>query len=360
MSRDKIKVAIAGVGNCASSLVQGVFYYKDVKGDEFVPGLMHTDFGGYLPGDIEFVAAFDVDSRKIGKDLSEAIFAGNNSVRKFADVPRLGVKVLPAPILDGVAPHMKEAFGVVEDDYEPVNVADVLKEVDADILVSYVPVGSAKATRYYAEASLEAKVAFVNAIPEFIASDPKWGEKFEEANVPVAGDDIKSQVGATITHRTLVELLKMRGVKIIETYQLNIGGNTDFLNMTEEARLKSKRISKTEAVTSLLPYEVPTRIGPSDYVPFLGDTKIAYIWIRGELFGGFPITIDLKLSVADSPNSAGTIIDVIRGVKLAIDRGVGGVLESLSAYYFKHPPKQVPDDIARQWVEEYIQGKRLK
>ena len=357
---EKIRVAIAGVGNCASALIQGVYYYKDVKEDEFVPGLIHTNFGGYLPGDIEFVAAFDVDSRKIGKDLSEAIFAGNNCVEKIVDIPRMGVKVLPAPILDGVAPHMKEAFGVVEEGYEPVDVAEVLKEVDADVLISYVPVGSAKATRYYAEAALKAKVGFINAIPEFIASDPKWGEKFEQANVPIAGDDIKSQLGATILHRTLVELMKSRGVRILETYQLNIGGNTDFLNMTDESRLKSKRISKTEAVTSLLPYEVPTRIGPSDYVPFLKDTKIAYIWLKGELFGGFPVTIDVKLSVADSPDSAGTIVDVIRGVKLAIDRGVGGVLVSLSAYYFKHPPVQVPDDVARQWVEEYIEGKRLK
>ena len=356
----KIKVAIAGVGNCASALIQGVYYYRNVKEDDFVPGLIHTNFGGYLPGDIEFVAAFDVDSRKIGKDLSEAIFAGNNSVEKIVDLPRLGVKVLPAPILDGVAPHMKEAFGIKEEDYEPVDVAEVLKEVDADMLISYVPVGSAQATRYYAEAALKAKVGFINAIPEFIASDPKWGEKFEQANVPVAGDDIKSQLGATILHRTLVELMKDRGVKILETYQLNVGGNTDFLNMTDESRLKSKRVSKTEAVTSLLPYEVPTRIGPSDYVPFLKDTKIAYIWLKGELFGGFPVTIDVKLSVADSPDSAGTIVDVIRGVKLALDRGVGGVLVSLSAYYFKHPPVQVPDHIAKQWVEEYIEGKRLK
>lgn len=357
---NKIKVAIAGVGNCASALIQGVYYYKNVKNDDFIPGLIHTNFGGYYPGDIEFVAAFDVDSKKIGKDLSEAIFAGNNVVERFAEVPRLGVKVLPAPILDGVAPHMKEAFSVKEDNYEPVDVAEVLKETDADMLISYVPVGSYEATRYYAQAALDAGVAFINAIPEFIASDPKWGQKFEEKNVPLAGDDIKSQVGATILHRTLVELLKSRGARILETYQLNIGGNTDFLNMTEEARLKSKRISKTEAVTSMLPYEVPTRIGPSDYVPFLKDTKIAYIWLKAEIFGGFPVTIEAKLSVADSPDSAGTIIDVIRGVKIAIDRGIGGVLTSLSAYYFKHPPIQVPDDVARQWVEEFIEGKRKK
>ena len=354
----KIKVAVAGVGNCASALIQGVYYYKDAKEDDEIPGLMHTNFGGYLPGDIEFVAAFDVDKRKIGKDLSEAIFAGKNCVKRFADVPRLGVKVLPGPILDGVAPHMREEFASYDSEYEPVDVADVLRETNADILINYTPVGSYEASRYYAKSALEAGVAFINAIPEFIVSDPEWAKKFEDKKIPIAGDDIKSQVGATILHRTLVELLKARGVKIIETYQLNVGGNTDFLNMTDESRLKSKRISKTEAVTSLIPYNVPTKIGPSDYVPFLGDTKIAYIWIKGEKFGGFPITIEAKLTVADSPNSAGTIIDAIRGVKIALDRGIGGPLISISAYYFKHPPIQVPDHIARQWVEEFIEGKR--
>jgi len=354
-----IRVAIAGVGNCASALVQGVFYYKDVRDDEKIPGLMHVNFGGYHIRDIKFVAAFDVDTRKIGKDLGEAIFAGNNSVPRFAEVPRLGVKVLPGPILDGVAPHMKEAFSPYDDgEAESVNVADVLREVDADVLINFLPVGSYHATRYYAQAALDAKVGFINAIPEFIATDPEWAKKFDERRVPIAGDDIKSQLGATILHRTLVQLMLDRGIKPRKTYQLNIGGNTDFLNMTVEERLKYKRISKTEAVTSLVPHGIPTRIGPSDYVEFLGDTKIAYIYLEGEKFGGFPVIIEAKLVVADSPNSAGTVIDVIRAVKLALDRGIGGPLISISAYAFKHPPVQVPDYIAKEWVEEFIAGRR--
>ncbi len=355
----KIRVAIAGLGNCASSLIQGVFYYKDAKDDEEVPGLMHVRFGSYHVRDIEFVAAFEVDSRKIGKDISEAIFAGNNCVRKFADVPRLGVKVLPGPILDGVADHMKEAFAPYnEKEVEPINVADVLREVNADMLINFLPVGSYNATRYYANACLEAGCAFVNCIPEFIASDPAWSKKFEDKGLPVAGDDIKSQLGATIVHRTLVQLMKDRGIRVKRTYQLNIGGNTDFLNMTVEDRLKYKRISKTEAVKSLIGKDIPTRIGPSDYVPFLGDTKIAYIFIEGEKFGGFPVTIEAKLTVADSPNSAGVVIDVIRATKIALDRGIKGALISISAYAFKHPPVQVPDYIAKRWVEEFIEGKR--
>jgi len=355
----KIRVAIAGIGNCASSLIQGVFYYQNAREDEKVPGLMHVKFGPYHVRDIEFVAAFEVDTRKIGKDLSEAIFAGNNCVPKFAEVPRLGVKVLPGPILDGVAEHMREAFSPYdENEMDPVNVADVLREVDADMLINFLPVGSYKATRYYANACLEAGCAFVNCIPEFIASDPEWAKRFEDRGLPVAGDDIKSQLGATILHRTLVQLMEDRGIKVRRTYQLNIGGNTDFLNMTVEERLKYKRISKTEAVTSLLKEKVPTRIGPSDYVPFLGDTKIAYIYIEGEKFGGFPVTIEAKLTVADSPNSAGVVIDVVRATKIALDRGVKGALISISAYAFKHPPVQVPDYIARQWVEEFIQGGR--
>lgn len=355
----KIKVAIAGIGNCASSLIQGVFYYKDVEDDEEVPGLMHVRFGPYHVSDIEFVAAFEVDKRKVGKDLSEAIFSGNNCVQKFVDVPKLGVEVLPGPIFDGVAFHMKEAFCPYnEDEMKPINVASVLKDVGADMLINFLPVGSYKATRYYANACLEAHCAFVNCIPEFIASDPEWSKKFEERGLPVAGDDIKSQLGATILHRTLVQLMKDRGIKVKRTYQLNIGGNTDFLNMTVEDRLRYKRISKTEAVTSLLEKKVPTRIGPSDYVPFLGDTKIAYLYIEGEKFGGFPVTIEAKLTVADSPNSAGVVIDVIRAVKIALDRKIRGPLISISAYAFKHPPKQVSDYIAKQWVEEFIQGKR--
>ena len=353
----RIRVAIAGVGNCASALVQGVYYYRNGNN---LPGLMREDFGGYKVTDIEFVAAFDVNRDKIGKDLSEAIFTEPNCCVKFADVPKLGVEVLPAPILDGVAPHMKGPFRAYggDDGIDPVDVADVLEDVGADMLLNFVPVGSYKASRYYAEACLKAGCAFVNCIPEFIASDPSWARRFEQAGLPIAGDDIKSQVGATIVHRALVDLLVRRGAKILETYQLNIGGNTDFLNMTMEERLKTKRISKTEAVTSLVPYEVPTRIGPSDYVPFLGDTKICYIHIRALKFGGTELTIDLKLKVEDSPNAAGVAVDVIRAVKLALDRGVSGPLISISAWAFKHPPVQVPDDVALRWVQEFIEGKR--
>ncbi|MHC1586323.1 MAG: inositol-3-phosphate synthase [Candidatus Hecatellaceae archaeon] len=356
----KINVAIVGVGNCASSLIQGVHYYRNVKDDEKVPGLMHTVFGEYRIRDINFVAAFDVDPRKIGLDLSQAIFTEPNCTVKFCDVPTLGVTVQPGPILDGVADHMRKPFGLSEGELEPVDVVEVLKASNADMLISYLPVGSYKATRFYAEAALKAGCAFINAIPEFIASDSYWAQRFQEAGIPVAGDDIKSQVGATILHRTLVDLLESRGVKVEETYQLNIGGNTDFLNMVEEARLKSKRISKTEAVTSLLPYDIKVRIGPSDYIPFLGDRKICYIHILGRKFGDVPLTIDVKLSVEDSPNSAGIMVDVIRAVKIALDREVGGPLISISAYAFKHPPQQVPDYIARRWVEEFIKGERLR
>ncbi|RLI37937.1 inositol-3-phosphate synthase [Candidatus Bathyarchaeota archaeon] len=357
----KVKVAVAGVGNCASALIQGVHYYKNAKEDELIPGLMHVNFGGYHIRDIEFVAAFDVNRNKIGKDLSEAIFAKPNSCVKFADVPKMGVKVLPGPVLDGVAPHMKEPFKVYdEDETEAANVSEILKETGADMLVNYLPVGSYRATRRYAEEALDAGCAFVNCIPEFIASDGEWGKRFEERNIPVAGDDIKSQLGATIMHRNLVRLCVERGVIVDETYQLNLGGNTDFLNMTVEKRLRTKRTSKTEAVTSMVPYSVPTRIGPSDYVPFLGDKKICYVYIRGRKFGNQPVTITAKLEVEDSPNSAGVVIDVVRAVKIALDRGVGGPLISISSYAFKHPPVQVSDDEARRWVEEFIEGKRLR
>jgi myo-inositol-1-phosphate synthase len=354
-----VRVAIAGVGNCASALVQGVEYYKDAAGDEKVPGLMHVNFGGYHIRDIKFVAAFEVDKRKIGKDLGEAIFTGPNCCAKFADVPRLNVKVLPGPILDGVAPHMREPFQIYDGkEVEPVKVSDALKEAEADILVNYLPVGSCEATRHYAQAAIDAGCAFVNCIPEFIASDDNWSKKFREKSLPVAGDDVKSQLGATILHRNLIKLCVDRGVEVEETYQLNLGGNTDFQNMTVEERLKTKRVSKTEAVTSLVPYKVPTRIGPSDYVPFLGDKKICYVYIRGKKFGNQPVTIKAKLEVEDSPNSAGVVIDVIRAAKLALDREIGGPLISISSYAFKHPPVQVPDDVARQWVEDYITGKR--
>ena len=354
-----IRVAIAGLGNCASSLIQGVEFYKDsVEG--VIPGLMHVNFGGYLVRDVEFVAAFDVNTLKIGRDISEAIFAEPNRV-KFIDVPHMGVDVMPGPILDGVAPHMSDSFKVYnEREFKHVDVAEVLKESKADMLVNYLPVGSREGTRYYVQAALEAKCAFVNCIPEFIASDETWARRFNERCLPVAGDDIKSQVGATILHRALTELFLDRGVKIEATYQLNIGGNTDFENMTVEDRLKTKRISKTEAVKSLVPYDVPTRIGPSDYVPFLGDVKICYIRLLGRGFGELPMSVDAKLKVEDSPNSAGVVIDIIRAVKIALDRGIGGPLISISSYAFKHPPIQVPDDQARNWVEEFIKGRRKR
>ncbi len=356
----KVRVALAGVGNVASSIVQGVFYYKDAPEDSKVPGLMHVKFGPYHVGDIEFVAAFDVDERKIGKDLSEAIFSPPNCVPKFAEVPKLGVEVQKGPVLDGVAPHMRDfRYGEgfrVDDDRPSVDVADVLKEAGADVLVNLVPVGSYQASRAYAEAALEAKVGFVNGIPEFIVSDPDWGARFEAAGVPAAGDDFKSQLGATILHRTIAKLAVDRGLKVRETYQLNVGGNMDFLNMVEEERLKTKRISKTEAVTSLIPYKVGVRIGPSDYVPFLGDRKVMYVWLVAEQFGGFPVYIDVKLSVMDSPNAAGVAIDAIRAVKLAKDRGLAGPLVEVSSYFFKHPPRQFPDDEARRLVEDFISG----
>ena len=355
----EIRVAIVGVGNSASALVQGTEYYKNAREDATVPGLMHVNFGGYHIKDVKFVAAFEVNKKKIGKDLAEAIFTEPNCCAKFAEVPRLGVKVSPAPILDGVAEHMKETFNVYGDgEIKPVNVVEILKESRAEILVNYLPVGSRDATRFYAQASLDAGCAFINCMPEFIASDSVWAKKFEEKGLPVAGDDVKSQVGATILHRNLARLCVDRGVIIDETYQLNLGGDTDFQNMTVEERLKTKRISKTEAVTSLVPYDLPTRIGPSDYVPFLGNKKICYLWLKGRKFGDRPLTITVKLEVEDSPNSAGVVIDVIRAVKLALDRKIAGQLLSMSAYAFKHPPIQVPDSVAKEWVEEYIKGKR--
>jgi len=356
-----IRVAVVGVGNSASALVQGVQYYKDAKEEASVPGLMHVNFGGYHIRDVKFVAAFEVNKKKIGKDLSEAIFTEPNCCAKFAEVPRLGVKVLPGPVLDGAAPHMKETFHVYgEGELEPADVVQALKKSKAEILVNYLPVGSHDAARFYAQAALDAGCAFVNCMPEFIASDHVWAKRFEEKDLPVAGDDIKSQVGATILHRNLARLCVDRGVIIDETYQLNLGGDTDFQNMTVEERLKTKRISKTEAVTSLVPYDLPTRIGPSDYVPFLGNKKICYLWLKGRKFGDRPLTITVKLEVEDSPNSAGVVIDIIRAVKLALDRKIAGQLLSISSYAFKHPPIQVPDPVAKQAVDEFIQGKRLR
>jgi myo-inositol-1-phosphate synthase len=357
----EIRVALVGVGNSASALVQGVQYYKDAGENVTVPGLMHVDFGGYHVRDVKFVAAFEVNRNKIGKDLSEAVFTAPNCCAKFAEVPTLGVKVSPAPVLDGVAEHMREVFSVYEGgEVKPVDVVDALKKSKAEILVNYLPVGSHSAARFYAQAALDAGCAFINCMPEFIGSDFGWGKKFEESGLPIAGDDIKSQLGATILHRALAKLCVDRGVIIDETYQLNLGGDTDFLNMTVEERLKTKRISKTEAVTSLVPYDLPTRIGPSDYVPFLGNKKICYLWLKGRKFGDRPLTVMVKLEVEDSPNSAGVVIDIIRAVKIALDRKIAGQLLSISAYAFKHPPIQVPDSMAKQSVEEYIEGKRKR
>ena len=353
----KIRAAVVGVGNCASSLVQGIEYYKGARGDQPVSGLMHVKFGDYHIRDIEFVAAFDVDANKVGKDLAEAIFAPPNCTVKFSEVPRTGVEVKRGPVLDGIGKYLK-AVVPVDPTQKPVNVAQVLKGARTDVLISYLPVGSYESSRYYAQQAIEAGCGFINCIPEFIVSSREWGKRFEKAGLPCAGDDVKSQVGATILHRTLAKLLIDRGVRLEESYQLNIGGNTDFLNMLEEERLTSKRVSKTEAVSSQVPYEVPLRIGPSDYVPFLKDNKICYIHMRGRKFGDVPLTMDVKLSVEDSPNSAGVVIDAIRAVKIALDRGVAGPLIGVSAYFFKHPPVQMSDADAKQAVEEFIAGKR--
>jgi myo-inositol-1-phosphate synthase len=350
----EIRVALVGVGNSASALVQGIEYYKDAKEDANVPGLMHVKFGSYHIRDVKFVAAFEINKEKIGKDLSEAIFTAPNCCAKFAEVPNLGVKVSGGPVLDGAADHMKEVFSVYKNEVSATHVAEVLEKSEAEILVNYLPVGSQNATRFYAQAALDADCAFINCIPEFIASDSAWSKKFEEKKLPVAGDDIKSQLGATILHRAIAKLCVDRGVMIDETYQLNLGGDTDFLNMTVEERLKTKRISKTEAVKSLVPYDLPTRIGPSDYVPFLGNKKICYLWLKGRKFGDRPLTISVKLEVEDSPNSAGVVIDIIRAVKIALDRKIGGALLSISSYAFKHPPIQVPDPVAKRAVEEFI------
>jgi myo-inositol-1-phosphate synthase len=351
-----IRVAIAGIGNCASALIQGVEFYKNVNINENIPGVMHVKFGKYHIKDIEFVVAFDVSKEKIGKDLNEAIWAKPNNCIKFSDVPETGVTVKPAPILDGVAPHMYNSFHA-DKSIKPTDITKELKDSNADLLINYLPVGSSKATKMYAQASLDSGCAFVNCIPEFIVSDPDWAKKFTEAGLPCAGDDIKSQLGATILHRVVAKLFYDRGVLLDSTYQLNIGGNTDFENMTVENRLQTKRVSKTEAVKSLIPYDVPTRIGPSDYVPFLNDQKICYIRINSHSFGNLPITFDAKLVVNDSPNSAGVVIDAVRATKIAIDRGISGPLLAISSYSFKHPPKQVPDDLAKQWVEDFIDGK---
>ena len=357
MSKTKIRVAIAGVGNCASSLVQGVEFYRDADPAERVPGLMHVVLGGYHVGDVEFVAAFDVDATKVGLDLGKAIHAGANNTIRFADVPELGVTVLRGPTLDGFGEYYRQVAG--ESPADPVDVAAELRRARADVLVSYLPVGSDAAQKHYAQACLDAGVAFVNAIPVFIASNPEWAAKFEAAGVPIVGDDIKSQVGATIVHRTLARLFEDRGTTIDHTYQLNFGGNMDFMNMLERSRLKSKKISKTQSVTSQIDAGISdhdVHIGPSDHVPWLNDRKWAYIRLEGRNFGDVPLTVELKLEVHDSPNSAGVIIDAVRCAKLALDRGVGGPLLGPSAYFMKSPPVQYRDEDARQAVEKFAAG----
>ncbi len=356
-----IKIAITGLGNCASSLIQGLEYYKKVDGNSPpVPGLMHNVIGGYKLRDIKVVAAFDVDKRKVGKDVAEAVFSPPNCTKKFSDVPKIGVKVQKGPVLDGIAETTKDFF-LVDPSQKPVDVKKAIQESGAEILINYLPVGSEQAVRFYAQEALDAGVAFINCMPVFIASDGPWAKRFEDAGLPCIGDDIKSQVGATITHRTLVKMFADRGVKIERTYQLNVGGNTDFMNMLERQRLKSKKLSKTEAVQSNLPERLPAdkiHIGPSDYVPWLNDNKIAFIRIEGRKFGDIPIVLDCRLDVEDSPNSAGIVVDAIRCAKLALERKTGGALISASAYFMKHPIQQFPDDTAREMVEEFIAGKR--
>ncbi|GIU72814.1 MAG: myo-inositol-1-phosphate synthase [Candidatus Nitrosocaldaceae archaeon] len=349
----KVKVAIAGVGNCASALIQGTRFYDN--GNDAI-GLAYYNLAGMKPRDIEFVAAFDVADSKVGKDLSEAIFAHPNNTIKIADVEPLGVKVEKGKVLDGVGKHLSEVVKISNE--QAVDVAKRLKETDADVLINYLPVGSTEATRYYAEQALEAGVAFVNAIPVFIASEPKWQQAFADKDLPVAGDDVMSQLGATVLHKTIVKLLVDRGVKVDQTYQLNIGGDTDFYNMLDEERLKDKRESKESAVRAMVPYEVPMRIGPSDYIPFLDNTKVCYIYVKGRYFGNVPLEIDVKLNVIDAYNSAGVMIDAVRATKLALERGVNGPLVSVSAYCFKHPPEQMPYNEAKKAFMEFVENKR--
>lgn len=358
----KVRVAIAGVGNCATSLVQGVEFYRDTPDDQKVPGLMHVRFGDYHISDVEFVAAFDVDAAKVGKDLSEALDASRNCTIKIADVPHTGVTVQRGPTYDGLGTHYHQA--ITESDAEPVDVVQALKDAEVDVLVSYLPVGSEEADKFYAQAAIDAGCAFVNALPVFIASDPEWAKKFEDAGLPIVGDDIKSQVGATITHRVLAKLFEDRGVRLERTMQLNVGGNMDFMNMLDRNRLESKKISKTQAVTSNLK-ESPlagkindrnVHIGPSDYVEWLDDRKWAYVRLEGSAFGEVPLNLEYKLEVWDSPNSAGIIIDAVRAAKIALDRGVAGPVLPASSYLMKSPPEQLGDDEARARLEKFISG----
>jgi myo-inositol-1-phosphate synthase len=351
----KVRVAVIGAGNCASSLVQGVQYYKDAKADDFVPGLMHVNLGGYHIHDIEFSAAFDIDSNKVGKDLSEAIFAAPNNTYRFSDVPNLNAKVYRGMTHDGLGKYLSRL--ITKAPGKTNDVVQILKDTGTDVVVNYLPVGSETATKWYVEQILRAGVGFVNCIPVFIGREQYWQARFKEANLPIIGDDIKSQVGATIVHRMLAHLFRERGVKLERTMQLNVGGNTDFYNMLERERLESKKISKTNAVTSQLDYEIGeenVHIGPSDYVPWLSDRKWAYIRLEGRTFGDVPLNVELKLEVWDSPNSAGVVIDAVRMIKLALDRGISGTLEGPSAYLMKSPPKQYSDETAHAMTEAFI------
>jgi myo-inositol-1-phosphate synthase len=353
--RRSVRVAVVGVGNCASSLIQGVRYYRDASPDDFVPGLMHVDLGGYHVRDIEFVAAFDIDREKVGKDLSEAMWAGPNNTVKFCEVPKLGVRVERGMTHDGIGKYLTDV--VVKAPGQTADVVGILRDTKADVLVNYLPVGSEEATKWYVEQALSAGCAFVNCIPVFIAREHYWQGRFEQRGLPIIGDDVKSQVGATIVHRTLARLFRERGVKLERTYQLNFGGNTDFLNMLERDRLMSKKISKTRSVTSQLDYDIGqdnVHIGPSDYVPWLRDRKWAQIRLEGRGFGDVPLNVELKLEVHDSPNSAGIVIDAVRCCKLALDHGLSGTLEGPSAYFMKSPAQQYTDNDARRLTEEFI------
>ena len=357
MGQNPIRVAIIGIGNCAASLVQGVHYYRDADPSAKVPGLMHVEFGKYHVGDVEFVAAFDVDGKKVGHDLAEAIGASENNTIKIAEVPPTGVIVQRGHTLDGLGKYYRET--IVESDEEPVDIVAELKAARADVLVCYLPVGSDHAAKYYAQCAIDAGVAFVNALPVFIAGTKEWADKFTAAGLPIVGDDIKSQIGATITHRVMAKLFEDRGVTLDRTYQLNVGGNMDFKNMLERDRLESKKISKTQAVTSNVKAQLradDVHIGPSDYVAWLDDRKWAFVRLEGRNFGDAPVSLEYKLEVWDSPNSAGVIIDAVRAAKIALDRGIGGPILSASSYFMKSPPEQYPDDIAHEKVEAFIRG----
>ena len=357
MSSKKVRVAIVGVGNCASSLVQGVHYYREAQADDFVPGLMHVNLGGYHISDIEFSAAFDIDVNKVGKDIGEAIYAAPNNTYRFADVPKLGAQVYRGMTHDGLGKYLSQV--ITKAPRQTDDVVKILNDTGTDVVINYLPVGSETATKWYVEQILQAGVGFVNCIPVFIARETYWQDRFKAANLPLIGDDIKSQVGATIVHRMLARLFRERGVKLERTMQLNVGGNTDFYNMLERDRLESKKISKTNAVTSQLDYDLGAdnvHIGPSDYVAWLTDRKWAYIRLEGRTFGDVPLNAELKLEVWDSPNSAGVVIDAVRMVKLALDRGISGTLEGPSAYLMKSPPIQYHDDLAHDMTEAFIRG----